>query len=539
MTDTIGNVELVQVELHPLNRRRLGDIKQLTADIELNGIEVPIIGRWLNTEKTRQFYPHRDPERDDGFHVFQVLAGARRVTAARTLKMEAIPTLIREYTDEEAFRFLMRENLHREDIHPLDEALYFDQCIQEGADVDMIAAELGKEPAYVHKRLQLTQLCAAARTMYEKGDKFGAGVAMELARIPADAQQQAVKWIRDVTGFGDERSVTLETVRHWIRNNHVLLLSKACFSPKDAELWPAAGSCVECPKRTGALPSLFQDLTDKDSCTDRVCWEQKCLKSLEQRVKEFTDQGIEWFPLAGWRYDSGAPTSYEGKQILGGNAWDECRQQEKGAFRGLLVRPDDRSQLGKCIWAKARVRSTYTSLTYQTAQAKAAAARGVRLEKVKRLHRSLVFDAIREAPPPIKGSSSGNTVSFMQRIAIAFWNRLWNESQKAIAKSYGWELSKQKQYNGWDMERTGRERIIRMRPNELMKFLEVLTIGQSLALAPYDHSKDELLVYAKEIGLDVGNLHRQAEAKFPAAKKVAKKKTTRKKARAKRAAVTE
>ncbi|KKN14363.1 hypothetical protein LCGC14_0996920 [marine sediment metagenome] len=532
--DAIGNVELLQVELHPLNRQRLGDIKQLTADIEINGIEVPIIGRWLNAASSTSFYPHRK----DTMPVFQVLAGARRVTAARTLNMQFVPTLAREYTDEQAFRFLMRENLHREDVHPLDEALYFDQCIQEGADVDMIAAELGKEPAYVHKRLQLTHLCAAAQTMYEKGEKFGAGVAMELARIPEEAQQQAVKWIRDCTGFGDERSVTVAAVKQWIRNNHVLLLSKACFSPKDATLWPAVGSCVECPKRTGAVPSLFQDLAEKDSCTDRVCWEQKCLKRLEQHVKEFTDASIEWFPLAGWRYDSGAPTMYEGKQILGGNAWDECRQKDKGAFRGLLVRPDDHAQLGKCIWAKQRVRSTYSSLAHQTAQGKAAAARGVRLAKVKRLHRSLVFDAIREAPAPIKGSSSSNTVSFMQRIAIAFWNRLWNESQKAIAKSYGWELIKQKQYNGWDMDRTGRERIICMKPNDLMKFLEVCTVGQSVAQSPYDNSKDELLLYAKEIGVDLPKLQRQAEAKFPAAKKAAKKKTTRKKARAKHAAAT-
>jgi hypothetical protein len=359
---------------------------------------------------------------------------------------------------------------------------------------------------------------------------------MELARIPEEAQQEAVKWIRDCTGFGDETSVTVAAVKQWIRNNHVLLLSKACFSPKDAELWPAAGSCVECPKRTGAVPSLFQDLTDKDSCTDRVCWEQKCLKRLARYVEEFLQKEIEWFPLAGWRYDSGAPTMYEGKEILGGNAWDECRQKEKGAFRGLLVRPDDRSQLGKCIWAKARVRAV--SLSHLTSQAKAAAARGVRLAKVKRLHRSLVFDAIREAPAPIKGSSSGNTMSFMQRIAIAFWNRLWNESQKAIAKSYGWELIKQKQYNGWDMDRTGRERILQMRPNDLMKFLEVLTIGQSVALSPYDNSKDELLQHAERIGVDVAKLKRQAEAKFPAAKKAAKTKTTRKKARAKRAAAT-
>ena len=532
--DAIGNVELARVELHPLNRQRLGDIKQLTADIEINGIEVPIIGRWLNPTSTASFYP----QRKDTLPVFQVLAGARRVTAARSLILEFIPTLSREYTDEEAFRFLMRENLHREDVHPLDEALYFDQCIQEGADVDMIAAELGKEPAYVHKRLQLTQLGAAARTMYEKGKKFGAGVAMELARIPGEAQLQALKWIRDLTGFGDERTVTLESVKHWIRNNHVLLLSKACFSPKDAELWAAVGSCVECPKRTGALPSLFQDLTEKDSCTDRVCWEQKCLKRLEQRVKEFTDASIEWSPLAGWRYDSSAPKEYEGQAILGGNAWDECRQKDKGAFRGLMVRPDDRSELGKCIWVKARVRPTYSSVTHQTAQGKAAAARGVRLEKVKRLHRSLVFDALREAPAPIKGSSSGNTVSFMQRIAIAFWYRLWCESQKAIAKSYGWELLKQKNYNGWDMDRTGRERILQMRPNDLMKFLEVLTVGHSVALSPYDNSKDELMLYSKEIGVDVAKLHREAEAKVPTAKKAAKKKTTRKKARAKRAAAT-
>lgn len=525
MSDKLQTVELAKIELHPLNRKRLGNMSELEADIRQNGIEVPLIGRWLNSEQTRAF----DPKHTDGSHAFQVLAGARRIAIARKLELPDVVVIVREgLSDEEAFRFLMRENLHREDVHPLDEALYFDQCITNGADVDMIAAEIGKEPAYVHRRLQLTQLYPAAAKAYEKGS-FGAGVAMEVARIPEAAQKEAMKWILDRTQF-EGGSVSVLEVKRWIRNTHVLLLSKACFSPKDPDLWPAAGSCVDCPKRTGATPSLFQDLADKDSCTDRKCWEQKAMKCIEQRMAEFEAQKVEWWPLGDWYYDPSAATQFQNKAIVNGNAWDECRQKDAGAVRGLLVRTRDLADLGKCLWVKARARSSGVSLT---AQDKATRARQQRLEKVRGLYRSLVFDAIREAPPPIKGSSSTSTNSFLQRVAIAFWNRLWSESQKAIAKAYGWELVKQRTYNGWDMERTGHERIQQMRPGELVKFLEVLTLGHTVVLHGREGEReDELLEHAKRIGVDVAKLKRQAEDKFPSVK-LAKKKAAKKKARQK------
>ena len=525
MTDKLQTVELASVELHPLNRKRLGNMNELEADIRQNGIEVPLIGRWLNYEQTRAFYP----KHTDGSHAFQVLAGARRVAVARKLNFPDVVVIVREgLSDEEAFRFLMRENLHRENVHPLDEALYFEQCITNGADVDMIAAEIGKEPAYVHRRLQLTQLYPAAAKAYEKGS-FGAAVAMEVARIPEAAQKEAMRWILDRNEF-DGASVSVAEVKRWIRNTHVLLLSKACFSPKDPDLWPAAGSCVDCPKRTGATPSLFQDLASKDSCTDRKCWEQKAMKRIEQQIQEFEAQKVEWWPLGDWYYDPSAATQFQNKAIVNGNAWDECRQKDTGAVRGLLVRTRDLADLGKCLWVKSRARlSPGVSLT---AHDKAARAREQRLEKVRGLYRSLVFNAIREAPPPIKASSSTSTNSFLQRVAIAFWNRLWSESQKAIAKSYGWELLKQRSYNGWDMERTGLERILSMRPGELVKFLEVLTLGHSVALHYGDEKKDELLQHAKRIGVDVAKLKRQAEDKFPSVK-LAKKKTAKKKARQK------
>ncbi len=523
MTDQLQTVKLASIELHPLNRKRLGNMNELEADIRQNGIEVPLIGRWLNTEQTRAFYPkHTEGQ------AFQILAGARRVAVARKLNFTEVDVIVREgLSGEEAFRFLMRENLHRENVHPLDEALYFDQCITNGADVDMIAAEIGKEPAYVHRRLQLTQLYPAAAKAYEKGS-FGAGVAMEVARIPEAAQKEAMQWILDRNEF--DSSVSVAEVKRWIRNTHVLLLSKACFSPKDPDLWPAAGSCVNCPKRTGATPSLFQDLADKDSCTDRKCWEQKAMKRIEQRTSEFEAQNTEWWPLGDWYYDPSAATQFQNKAIVNGNAWDECRQKDAGAVRGLLVRTRDLTGLGKCLWVKARARSSGVSLT---AQDKAARAREQRLEKVRRLYRSLVFNAIREAPPPIKGSSSTSTNSFLQRVAIAFWDRLWSESQQAIAKAYGWELLKQRSYNGWDMKRTGHERILSMGPGELVKFLEVLTLGHTVVLHGREGEReDELLEHAKRIGVDVAKLKRQAEDKFPSVK-LAKKKAAKKKARQK------
>ena len=205
-TDKLITVPLAKCELHPGNRKHLGDMKELTADIVDNGVEVPLIGRYLNTDQTHQFYPERKGEQ-----VFQVLAGARRLTAVRSIAAKAaegstwrdvpmIQVIERDLDDLEAFRFLMRENLHREDVHPLDEADYFLQLIEEGASVEMIAAELGKSESFVHKRLQLNELTPAGRKLYE-AQKFGAAVAMELARLPKMAQDDMLKRIRQIIDY--------------------------------------------------------------------------------------------------------------------------------------------------------------------------------------------------------------------------------------------------------------------------------------------------------------------------------------------------
>jgi ParB family chromosome partitioning protein len=54
-------------------------------------------------------------------------------------------------------------------------------------------------------------------------------------------------------------------LKEWIEQNILLILKDAPFSKSDATLNPAAGSCGDCPKRTGANALLFADIA-QDAC---------------------------------------------------------------------------------------------------------------------------------------------------------------------------------------------------------------------------------------------------------------------------------
>ena len=66
-------------------------------------------------------------------------------------------------------------------------------------------------------------------------------------------------------------------LQQWIEHNILLELATAPFSKTDAQLVPEAGSCAECPKRTGHNKLLFADMGigQKDSCSDPKCYAAK------------------------------------------------------------------------------------------------------------------------------------------------------------------------------------------------------------------------------------------------------------------------
>lgn len=106
------------------------------------------------------------------------------------------------------------------------------------------------------------------------------GHALLLAKLPSDQQQAGLKaCFREMYTASEDRParvlLPVRSLQFWIESNILLLLKDAPFNKRDAQLMPAAGSCADCPKRTGHNKLLFGDDLGRDQCTDPTCYQSK------------------------------------------------------------------------------------------------------------------------------------------------------------------------------------------------------------------------------------------------------------------------
>ena len=87
---------------------------------------------------------------------YQLIAGERRWRAAKMANLETIPAMIEEIDDDTALEIAIIENLQREDLSPLDEAIMYDRMTSEhGYSVRKLAQKLGKDKGYIENWLRL------------------------------------------------------------------------------------------------------------------------------------------------------------------------------------------------------------------------------------------------------------------------------------------------------------------------------------------------------------------------------------------------
>jgi ParB family transcriptional regulator, chromosome partitioning protein len=117
--------------------------------------------------------------------------------------------------------------------------------------------------------------------------QFSVGELAGLELQPAQQEQALANCFREEwSGTGNKAKRILLPVRHlqhWIEHNVLLLLKQAPFNKRDAQLVPAAGSCLECPKRTGHNKLLFADVRE-DACTDPTCYAAKLEAHVQKQV---------------------------------------------------------------------------------------------------------------------------------------------------------------------------------------------------------------------------------------------------------------
>lgn len=94
-----------------------------------------------------------------GGDIYEIICGERRFRAAKEAKLESVPCLIRDVSDDKGYAIALIENLQREDLNPVEMAIAIDQMMQEcNMTQDDVAKNIGKSRSTVANLLRVLKL---------------------------------------------------------------------------------------------------------------------------------------------------------------------------------------------------------------------------------------------------------------------------------------------------------------------------------------------------------------------------------------------
>lgn len=127
--------------------------------------------------------------RQQGDGVYEVVAGERRLRAARTLGLTEIPAIIKDVNDTELLELSLIENIQRENLNPMEEAHAYDRLVREFNLIqEDIAKAVGKDRTTVANTLRLLKLPEFVQNCLQKGE-ISFGHAKVLLSLENDKEQ--------------------------------------------------------------------------------------------------------------------------------------------------------------------------------------------------------------------------------------------------------------------------------------------------------------------------------------------------------------
>lgn len=169
----ILELRLTEIEPNKNQPRRNFDeakMKSLTDSIMIHGVLQPIIV----TKK-------------DGHYI--IIAGERRWRAAKKAGLSTIPAIIREYSDSEAYQIALIENLQREDLNPIEEAIGIKQLMEEfSMTQEEISEKIGRSRSSI---ANTTRLLNASETVQKAliNGSITSGHARAIMSVPSESAQ--------------------------------------------------------------------------------------------------------------------------------------------------------------------------------------------------------------------------------------------------------------------------------------------------------------------------------------------------------------
>jgi ParB family chromosome partitioning protein len=184
-------------------------LEELSASIKIQGVMQPIVVRPISSEK------------------YEIIAGERRWRATQMARLDTIPAIVKPVGDEAAIAMALIENIQRENLNPIEEAMALKRLQDEFELTQQeVADAVGKSRVTVTNLIRLIGLHIDVRRMLEHGD-LEMGHARALLALPDEQQTSAA---RMVSGKGLSVRQTEALVRR-LTSGQGAVQSKQAFNP--------------------------------------------------------------------------------------------------------------------------------------------------------------------------------------------------------------------------------------------------------------------------------------------------------------------
>jgi len=275
-TGEYKDLPIDQISFSPFNYRKLfseKDLQDFAAEILQHGIISPLTVRPLPSGN------------------YELVAGERRMRAAKIAGLMVVPVVIKDYNDEQVREIQLAENLQRENPHPMHEAFAIGYMQKAGKKTDEISARLGKSKQFIYMRIKLLALIEPIQEIF-LNDVINLQDAIEIARVSAESQIEFFNsYCRE---WKKRRNFEINNLENKL-DQFKYDLKEAPFNTKDKNLIPDAGACNVCESNTATLKTLFPEFAKQAICNNRACYHKKCAAHF---TIEFTSAFLEHAPDA-------------------------------------------------------------------------------------------------------------------------------------------------------------------------------------------------------------------------------------------------
>jgi ParB family chromosome partitioning protein len=172
--DEVREISLDELRPNPYQPRKNFDeqaLKELASSIKEHGVFQPII-----VKKSIKGY--------------EIIAGERRYRASKLAGLETVPAIVRDFSDEEMMEIALLENLQRENLNAIEEALAYKSMIDKlGLTQDELAVKVGKSRSHITNMLGLLRLPDEVKDMVTD-KKLSMGHARMISKLEDESKMK-------------------------------------------------------------------------------------------------------------------------------------------------------------------------------------------------------------------------------------------------------------------------------------------------------------------------------------------------------------